>query len=242
MTQQPFGQERSEQRFSEALMALSARKQISLLIRATHSLSGHDNREVWRVAGFAVLRDRFLPILLHLLLKRMLAGTLWWLLCGVAVVLLLFVLALVEQTNSQAVVPALATMVSFFAGFVLFALMDFLRSLVKFFRTTCARSIRKELLTQLNACAYPEKLALLRLMSASLASKVPGESLLASLLMGVIFFLAAALSTGLVVLLTGLLPALSSFPWLLLVAGVAFLSGLLGPGTVQHRLLFRNTH
>ena len=239
MKQQSFRQGTSEQSLAEALQALSAREQISLLVRATRPLSGRDRVEVWRVAGFSVLRDRFLPILLHILLKRVLAGVFWWVLCGVAAVIIVFVLALVEQINPNAVAPVLAAIVSFFAGFLLFALIDFLRSLIRFFRTTCARSIREELLVRLNACNYTEKLALLRAMSASLAGKVPGESILASLISGCVLFVTAAILLGLVVLLSGVLPALGSFPWLLLVAGVAFLLGLFGPGILQNRLLVR---
>ena len=242
MMQQPSRQLSNEQGLAEALQALSAREQAGLLVRATRSLSGRDRIEVWRVAGFSVLRDRLLPILLHILLKRVLAGLLWWALCSVAVVIVLLVLALVEQINPHAVAPVLSALVSFFVGFLLFALVDFGRSLVQFFRKTCSRSAREALLTRLNACAYPEKLALLRVMSASLARKVPGESILASLITGIVLLCAAAILIGLLVLLSGVLPALGSFPWLLLVAGVAFLFGPLGPGIIQHRLLVRHTH
>lgn len=242
MTQQPSRQEISEQGLAEALQALSAREQIGLLVRATRPLSGRDRVEVWRVAGFSVLRDRFLPILLHILLKRVLAGVLWWALCGIAAVIVLLVLAFVEQINPNAVGPVLAALVSFFVGFLLFALVDFLRSLIQFFRTTCPRSTREELLVRLNARDYAERLALLRVMSGSLARKVPGESILASLISGCVLLLTAAILLVLVVLLSGVLPALGSFPWLLLIAGVAFLLGLCGPGMVQHRLLVRKVN
>ena len=239
MTQQPSRQVASGQGLAEALQALSAREQIGLLARATRSLSGRERVEVWRVAGFSVLRDRFLPILLHILLKRVLAGALWWALCAIAAVAVLLVLAFVEQINPNAVAPVLAAIVSFFIGFLLFALLDFVRSLVLFFGKTCSRRVREELLGRLNASEYAERLALLRVMSASLARKVPGESILASLITGFVLFLAAAILLGLVLLLSGIMPALGSFPWLLLVAGVAFLLGLCGPGMLQHRLLTR---
>ena len=239
MTQYPFRPGTNEHRLAEVLQALSAREQISFLVRATRLLSGRERREVWRVAGFSVLRDRFLPLLLHVLLKRVLAGALWWVVCGIASVLLLLVLVLVEQINPHAGAPVFAAVVSFFAGFSLFALLDFLRSLVQFFRTTYAPGARDELLLRLNTCNDAEKLALLRMMSASLARKVPGESLPASLLTGVVLLGAAAILVGLLVLLSGILPALGSLPWLLLVASLAFLLGLFGPGMVRHRLLVR---
>ncbi len=238
--QKPSRQIDPDSQLAAALQALSAREQIGLLIRATRSLSGRDRLEVWRVAGLSVLRDRLLPVLLHILLKRVLAGLLWWIVCGIAAVLVLLVLAFVEQINSNAVGPVISALVGFFAGFLLFALYDFVRSLVLFFRKTCSRGARDALFADLNARAYPEKLALLRLMSASLADKVPGESLLASLVTGLILFIVAVILLVLVLLLSGVLPVLSSFPWVLLVAGVAFLLGLLGPGTVQHRLLTRS--
>lgn len=242
MRQHPLWQLPDEQPLAEALQALSAREQISFLVRATRLLSGRQRAEVWCVAGVSVLRDRFLPLLLHVLLKRVLAGMLWWAVCGIAGVLLLLALALVEQINPHAVAPVFAALVSFFAGFLLFALVDFVRSLAQFFRTTCARRTREELFHRLNACDEAERLALLRMMSASLARKVPGESLPASLLTGGVLFVAATILSGLLVVLTGILPALGNFPWLLLVAGVAFLLGLGGPGMVQHRLLARTIH
>jgi hypothetical protein len=242
MTQYPFRPGTNEQRLAELLQALSAREQISFLVRATRLLPGRERREVWRVAGFSVLRDRFLPLLVHVLLKRVLAGALWWVVCAIASVLLVLVLVLVEQINPHAAAPVFAAVVSFFAGFSLFALLDFLRSLVQFFRTTSAPSAREELLLRLNTCNDAEKLALLRMMSASLARKVPGESLPASLLTGVVLLGAAAILVGLLVLLSGILPALGSLPWLLLVASLAFLLGLFGPGMVRHRLLVRTIH
>lgn len=234
---QPSRQRDHQQELAEALEALSAREQIGLLVRATRPLSGRDRLEVWRVAGFSVLRDRFLPILLHILLKRLLTGALWWMLCGIGVIAVLLLLFVIQQINPNAVAPVLATTISFFAGFLLFTLIDFLRSFVQFFRTTCARSVREELLASLNARAYPERLALLRTMSASLARKIPGESLLASLITSALFLLLAACLIVLAVILSNVLPALSSFPWLWLVAGVAFAAGLSGPRTLQQRLL-----
>lgn len=239
MRQHPFQQAADEQRLAEALQALSAREQISFLLRATRRLSGRQRAEIWCVAGVLVLRDRFLPFLLHVLLKRVLAGALWWVVCGIAAVFLLLALVLVEQINPHAGAPGFAALVSFFAGFLLFALVDFVRSLVQFFRATCARRTCEELLARLNAYDEAERLALLRMISASLARKVPGESLPASLLMGVMLFAAAAILSGLLVVLSGILPALGNFPWLLLVAGMAFLLGLVGPVQVQHRLLAR---
>ena len=91
------------------------------------------------MAGFSVLRDRFLPVLLHVVLKKVLAGAFWWIICGIAVVLLLLVLSLVELINSNAVGPVFAALVSFFLGFFLFAVFDFLRSLIQFFRSTRTR-------------------------------------------------------------------------------------------------------
>lgn len=240
MTQHPFRQAPSEPDLAEELQTLSAREQISFLVRATRLLSGRERAEVWRVAGFAVLRDRFLPLLLHVVLKRVLAGALWWVVCGIAAVLLLLVLFLVEQINPRAVEPVLTALVSFFAGFLLFALIDFVRSFVQFFWATRSRGARKELLRRLNMCDEAEKLALLRLMSTSLARKVPGESIPASLLMGLLLFGAAALLTALLVMLSAILPAPGSFLSLVFIAGAAFLLGLLGPGMVQHRLLARD--
>src|SRR5690242_9464070 len=114
MTQQPFLQGTNEQQLAESLQALSAREQISFLVRTTRQLSGRARGEVWRVAGFSVLRDRFLPVLLHVVLKKVLAGAFWWVICGIAVILLFLVLGLVALINSNAVGPVFAALVSFF--------------------------------------------------------------------------------------------------------------------------------
>src|SRR5690348_15527376 len=87
------------------LQTLSGREQISLLLQATRSLSNRDRVAVFRAGGFSILRDRFLPILLHVLLKRILTGTVWWILCIVAVILILFGLTIVEHFSPQAVGP-----------------------------------------------------------------------------------------------------------------------------------------
>ena len=195
-------------------------------------LARRERIEVWRVAGVSVLRDRFLPLLLHIVLKRVLAGTLWWVVCAIAVVLLLLVLLQVELINPHAVVPVLAATISFLAGFLLFALIDFLRALVQFFRTTCPRRTREELLARLNACDHAAKLVLLRLMSASLASKVPGESLLASFLSGIVFLVASAILIILVVLLCVFLPAIVSLPGIVLTACTSFVLGLFDPASL----------
>jgi hypothetical protein len=238
MTQRRFWQAPKEQSLAKSLQALSAREQISLLVRAMRSLSRRERAEIWRIAGFSVLRDRFLPLLLHVLFKRVLTGTLWWMLCAIASLL---VLVLVEQLNPNAVAPVFVGVVSYFGGFFLSGLIDFFRTLAQFFRTTCAHSAREELLLRLNACDDTEKLVLLRMMSASLAHKVPGESLVTALLMGLILFASTGILISLLVLLSGTLPAIGNFPWLLLVAGTAFSLGLFGPALLYHNLFARTT-
>jgi hypothetical protein len=57
--------------------------------------------------------------------------------------------------------------------------------------------------------------------------------------MGLLLAGTATVLIVLLVLLGGILPALGTFPQLLLVAGASFFLGLLGPGMVQHRFLVR---
>ncbi|HEU5380296.1 MAG TPA: hypothetical protein VFV38_33140, partial [Ktedonobacteraceae bacterium] len=71
---------------------------------------------------------------------------------------------------------------------------------------------------------------------------VPGDSLLESLLMGLILAGTATVLIVLLVLLSGILPSLGNFPQLLLVAAASFFLGLLGPGMVQHRFLLHHVH
>jgi hypothetical protein len=227
-------QQRTDERSLEnALNALSAREQVGLLVRATRSLSKRERAEIWRVAGFSVLRDRFLPLLLHIVLKRVLVGALLWAISGVLIVVVLLVLAVVEQLNANAVGPVLVATISFLVGFLLFGLIDFVRALIAFFRTTSTRAWREELLTRLNACDNARRQALLRMMSTSLASKVPGESLLQSLVSACSFLVVEAMLIGLLLGISNIFPAIDDATWSLCIAAGSLVLGVLVPGGVQ---------
>jgi hypothetical protein len=230
--QQPSGYETGEQ-LGHALDVLSAREQIGLLSRATRTLNTREKFEIWRIAGFSLLRDRFFPLLLHIVLKRVLPAVLVWLTGGVLLIGILFLLALIEQLDAIAVIPVLITTLSFFAGFLLFGVIDFVRALVSFFRATSTRREREQLLARLNICGEAEKMALLRAMSASLARKVPGDSLRVECIRAALFVVSAIVLTGLVLAISWALPVLVHFPWLLFIAVGAFLLGLLVPGKIQ---------
>ena len=235
MIPEPSRQTDSQQALASVLQTLSAREQIGLLLPATRTLSNRDKAEVFRSAGLSLLRDRFLPILLHVLLKRVLVGSIWWILCAIAAIFVLLLLAFVEQVNAHAVAPVAVAVGSFFAGCLLCGLIDFCSDLFQFFRTTRPRAERNALLSRLNACNNTEKVAALRTMSMSLARKVPGESLLASFLTTMLLLLVGALLIGLVILLSGLLSAIDSFPFLLLLAVCAFLLGFFVPRAMRRR-------
>src|SRR5581483_7101444 len=116
--------------------------QIGLLLRATRTLTGQDKAVVFRAAGLSLLRDRFLPLLLHILLKRVLVGALWWTLCSIVIVLLLLLLLFVEQISPRSVTPVLVAALSFLGGFLLFSVGDFCSDIFQFFRTTRSRGER----------------------------------------------------------------------------------------------------
>ena len=240
MTRKPYQDNDRQQELITALRTLSARERVGLLLRATRTLTGRDKAVVFRAAGLSLLRDRFLPILLHVLLKHILVGALWWTLCSVAIVLLLLLLLFVEQISPQSVTPVLVAALSFLAGFLLFSLVDFCSDIFQFFKTTRSRSEREALLSRLNACDYAERVAALRAMSVALAGKVPGESLLASFLMLLLLLVLGAVLMGLVVVISSVLPALGSSPLLVLVAIGALLLGFFAPRAVHHRLVARN--
>jgi sterol desaturase/sphingolipid hydroxylase (fatty acid hydroxylase superfamily) len=240
MMQEPYSLADRQQTLTNTLRTLSAREQIDILLRSTRSLSARDRAEVLRAAGLSLLRDRFLSILFHIVIKRVLAGAIWWLLCVIAAVLALVLLAFIEQVDAPAVTPVIVAASSFFIGFLLFSLIDFVSDIAQFFRTTRSRHERDELLGALNACSYPQRVAMLRAMSVTLAGKVPGESLLASLLVNVLLLFIGALLIGLVMALSRVLPVLGSVPLLLLLALLAFLLGFFARRAVHHRLLARS--
>jgi len=236
MTQEPFQQAQNQQTLIQTLQTLSAREQIGMLVQATRSLSNRDRAVVFRAAGFSVLRDRFLPILLHVVIKQVLAGALWWILCGVAAVVVLLLLVIVEQINPGADWPVVVALSSFLVGFLLFALVDFCSSIIRFVRTTRSRAERNQLLLTLNACSNSEKITALQAMSLALAKNIPGESLLASFLTSLFLLGAAALLIVIIVGLSFLLSTLGSIPWILIVAGLAFISGIFVPRQIHHWL------
>ncbi len=240
MTQKPYQDRGSQQALIDTLRSLSAREQIGLLLRATRTLTGQDKAVVFRAAGLSLLRDRFLPLLLHILLKRVLVGALWWTLCSIVIVLLLLLLLFVEQISPRSVTPVLVAALSFLGGFLLFSVGDFCSDIFQFFRTTRSRGEREALLGRLNTCSDEEKVAALRAMSVALAGKVPGESLLASFLMIVLLLVVGALLISLVVIISTILPALGSSPLLVLVAIGALLLGFFVPRALHHHLVARN--
>lgn len=224
-----------QQPLGSALQTLSAREQVGMLLRATRSLPNRDKAEVFRSAGLSLLRDRFLPLLLHIVLKRVLAGAVWWVLCIIGALFVLLLLAFVERINAHAVAPVGVALGAFFAGFLLCGLVDFCSDIFQFFKTTRPRAERDALLSRLNTYNEAEKVAVLRAMSKSLARKVPGESLLVSFLTMLLLLLIGALLIGLVILLSAFLPTLGSFPPLLVLAGCAFLLGFFVPREIHRR-------
>ncbi|HET8846728.1 MAG TPA: hypothetical protein VFN35_35025 [Ktedonobacteraceae bacterium] len=224
---------------ANALQTLSAREQIYVLIHATGSLSKRDKAEILRTAGVSLLKERVPPLLLHVFLKRILAGALWGILCIIGALIFILLLAFIEEINRHATTPVIVGAVSFLVGFLLFSLFNFFADILQFLRTTRSRAERNDLLVSLNEREYTEKMALLRTMSLTLARKIPGESLLQSFLLNGCFLAMEALLIILIVLICGPLPAIDSFPWLVLVACLTFLAGFFFFRAVHYRLRFR---
>jgi ABC-type multidrug transport system permease subunit len=158
-----------------------------------------------------------------------------WIVCIVAVFVVLLLLAWVEQISPQAVTPVVNAGGGYFLGFLLFSGLDFLSEIAQFFKTTRSRSEYTELIASLNTCEYGERVALLRSLSVALSRKVPGRSLLASLSLSSVLLLVAAALIGLVIVLSRLLPMPDSSLFLVPVAIGAFLSGFFVPREFQRR-------
>ena len=225
-----------QQELVNTLQTLSAREQIVLLFKASRSLSGRDKAILMSTTGFALFKDRLLPILLHFLLTRILAGAVWWFLCGLAAVLALLALALVEQINNKADVPVIVALLCFLGGFFCFSFLSFCRDILQFFRGTRPRSEIQRLQARLNAYNDTARMAVLRILGGSISQNMPGESLFSSLLTSL---LVLGVVVGMVALLLALafpLPDLGQLPWLLLIGGAALVLGFLAPHFI-HRLL-----
>lgn len=238
MLQKP-SQQNHQQELASSLQTLSAREQIELLFHATRSLARRDQAELLSAAGLSFLKERIPSILLHVVLKRVITGALWGILCLIGALLLILLLALIEGINAHATTPVIIGVISFLVGFLLFSLVNFFEDIAQFIKTTRSRSERQTLLQRLSEREYAEKMALLRNVSLTLARKVPGESLLLSLLLDGLFLVMEALLLVLLVLLCGLFPVLDSFPWYFLEAGLAFCAGFFLIRAFHNRLRFR---
>ncbi len=236
MTQSFYPRTDDQQALINALQALSAREQISILIGASRSLSGHDKAIVLRTAGFSLFKDRFLPILLHILLTRVLAGAVWGVLWGIAAVLALFVLALIDHINTLADLPVIVALISFLGGFLCFSLFSFCRDIIQFFKRTCPRSELQQLQDRLNFYKDTARVAILRILGGSISKSMPGESLFSSLLTSLMALGVATVMVALLLGLTFLLPTLGQLPWILLVSGVSLLLGFFAPRAIQRFL------
>ncbi len=229
---QPDGQ----QALIGTLQSLSAREQISVLVVTSRSLSGHDKAIIFRSAGFSLFKDRFLPILLHVFLKRILAGAAWWFLCVLAAVVGLFALALVDHINTRADLPVIIALVGFLGGFLCFSFFSFCRDIIQLFRRTRSRSELQQLQNTLNAYNDPARVAILRVLGGSISKNMPGESLVASLLTSLLVLGVVIVMAVLLIGITFLLPTLGQFPWILFVGGCALLLGFFAPRTIEHFL------
>jgi len=222
------------------LATLSAREQISLLSHSARSLSKRDQADLLGRAGLSIFRDRFLQILVHFFLKYVLTGTIWWFLCILAAFVALFLFVVVEQVSPHGVIPAVIVVVSFFAGSFIVSLLDFLHTLLQFFQTTRSHNERNAVFAQVDAQSYPAKVALLREVSRSLASKLPGESLLTSLLVNVSLLVVALLLIALIVAISHFLVGLDTPFLLLFLAVLSLILGYLSPGMIKKRISARS--
>ncbi|HEY0753913.1 MAG TPA: hypothetical protein VGD98_08140 [Ktedonobacteraceae bacterium] len=239
MAQNLSPQENDQQALIKTLQTLSAREQIGILLGASRSLSGRDKAVVFRTAGFSLLRDRFLPILLHMLLTRVVAGTVWWFLCGFAAVLALLLLALVDHINSGADLPVIVALSCFLGGFLLFSLLSFFSDIIQFFRRTRPRAELQRLQLALNSYENVPRVTILRALGGAISSNVPGESLLASVLTSLMLLGVAGLLIALLLGITFLLPTLGHVPWILFVIIATLLLGFLAPRRIHHFLAAR---
>ena len=235
MRQEPYPEIQDQQRLTQMLMTLSAREQIGLLLRASRTLSHRDKAEVLGKAGLHFFKDRFLSIFVHVFLKHVIAGTIWWILAIVGVVLMLLLLLFVGQVNSQAVTPVMFGIISYLAGFFAFTVFAFFQSLAQFVGKTRSANERTRLLNNINALNYPAKVATLNTLSRTIANKLPGESLKETITTSGLLIVVGAILIGAILLLSRILPTLGSQPWILLLAGCTFVSGFLLPQRIQSR-------
>lgn len=235
MRHEPYPEIQSQQLLTQTLLTLSAREQIGLLLRAARTLTHRDQAEVLGKAGLHFFKDRFLSIFVHVFLKHVITGAIWWILAIVGMVLMLLLLLFVGQVNSQAVTPVMIGVISYLVGSFAFTVFAFFQSLAQFVGKTRSSAERTRLLDSINALNYPEKVATLHTLSRTIANKLPGESLKESLTTSGLLIVFGAILIGAIILLSHFLPMLGSLPLILLLAGCTFVAGFLLPQRVQSR-------
>ncbi len=226
----------SQQVLSQTLYALSLREQITILLAASRTLSGRERALLLRNAGLSLFKDRFLPFVLHLLLTRLLAGAIWGFLCGIAAFIVLVLLALVDHVNAWADWPVIVALVSLLVGSICFALCNFCREFFHLFKRTRSRAELQQLQITLQHLDDAARIALLGNLAGSISHSLPGESLPATLLSGLLFIGVALLLTALLVILAFPFHQLAQWPYLGVLGLLTFILGLQVPRVIYRFL------
>ena len=243
MLQEPYEQQAGVQLLFNRLRELAFREQLEILLRATRQLSNRDKAEILGTTGLYFLKTRFVSIVLRFVLKHLLQGILWSGMYLVVVLICIFLLALLEQTDPKAVTPVVAASVAFFAGFLSYVVINMYRDVARFLKRTVSKEEREQLLNAVNNLKQQDRVAVLRAVSSELVRGTSGSTFLTSLLTGFALLAVAGLLIGLIMLFGSLLPAATGLlaTLLLVVAAVlGFSSGLFVPRLVQNGLYSRH--
>lgn len=226
----------SRQFIQSRLPLLTTREKIEILFKATRPLSTKEKSEVLGAAGIQFLKHQVPHLALKLLIEHYVKGIIWSAFYVVAAVACVFLLALLQAPGS-AFLTTLATLVAFFLGFLLFALLDFLHMLRSLFTRKLSKEERARLVSSIEALEPQERSALLKRMGAQVFRRELGDTIFGSLIKGMIVSLVGGLLTGLFLLLNVWLAHTFATPYLPFVAaGVAFLAGFFLPRYLHESL------
>lgn len=226
---QPPEHASSHQFIQSRLPVLTTREKIEILFKATRPLGAKEKSEVLGAAGIQFLRHQVPHLALKLLIEHYVKGILWSAIYIVAAVACVFLLALLQAPGS-AFFTTLATLVAFFLGFLLFALLDFLHILRTLFTRKLSKEERARLISAIEALEPQKRSTLLKQLGAQVFRRELGDTIFGSFLKGMGIALGGGLLTGLFLLLSVWLAHTFAAPYLPIVAaGVAFLAGFFLP-------------
>jgi hypothetical protein len=231
MLQDPSEQQRS---LEMTLSALAFREQAHLFLQATQHLPPQEKAAIFGAGGKQLLQKRFLPLVLHLLYTHFIRGAIWSVITLLFAIFCLGVIFYLGLANPGEITPVFFTAVAYVAGFFLAAFVRVGKDIHQVMRKTVSAQEYQRIFLLVQALDQAQKVAVLRILSITLARFGAEASLVSPFLTEIALLLGTAFMAGLIVLLS-LVQVPTGFPVVLLsflVVALGFYVGL----SVRHIL------